>query len=81
MAAVGVSRFRGQAHWERHMGNEELLYLLEGQADIVTMTEDGPVHAESVPGRSPSVRRQRPHDFSTPTETSEASFADDPRHA
>lgn len=43
--AIGVSRFSGQAHWECHFSGDELLHILEGEADVVTMTEDGPVRS------------------------------------
>lgn len=42
---LGVSRFAGNTHWERHPDGDELLHLLEGDADITTLTEDGPLHA------------------------------------
>ena len=42
---LGVSRFSGKPHWERHSGGDELLHILEGDADVVTLTDAGPVHS------------------------------------
>lgn len=43
--AIGVSRFSGMANWECHFGSDELLHILDGEADVTTMTTDGPVHS------------------------------------
>ena len=42
---IGVSRFSGMSHWERHPAGDELLHVLAGEADVVTLTDDGPVRA------------------------------------
>lgn len=42
---IGVSRFSSASHWERHPAGDELLHLLEGEADVVTLTDDGPVRS------------------------------------
>jgi quercetin dioxygenase-like cupin family protein len=42
---VGVSRGQTYSHWEIHPAGDELLYLLEGEADVVTLTDDGPVRS------------------------------------
>jgi quercetin dioxygenase-like cupin family protein len=47
--AIGVSRFSGQPHWEWH-GGDEMLHILEGEADVETMTEEGPVRSKLRPG-------------------------------
>src|SRR5207247_361399 len=36
---IGVSRFSEGSHWERHPAGDELLHILEGEADVVTLTE------------------------------------------
>jgi quercetin dioxygenase-like cupin family protein len=43
---LGVSRFGSGTHWERHPDGDELLHVLEGEAEITTLTEDGPLRAE-----------------------------------
>jgi len=47
--AIGVSRFSGQPHWEWHDG-DEMLHILEGEADVETMTDEGPVRSKLRPG-------------------------------
>ena len=47
---IGVSSFSTESHWERHPAGDELLYLLEGEVDITTLTEDGPVYANARAG-------------------------------
>jgi quercetin dioxygenase-like cupin family protein len=42
---IGVSRFSGASHWERHPAGDELLHLLDGEADVMTLTDDGPVRS------------------------------------
>jgi quercetin dioxygenase-like cupin family protein len=42
---IGVSRFSAMSHWERHPAGDELLHLLDGEADVVTLTDDGPVRS------------------------------------
>jgi quercetin dioxygenase-like cupin family protein len=86
---VAVMRFAGETPWERHPGGDELLHVLDGEVDVTVLTDDGPMH---VPVASGGVfvcprglwHRQRPKTsatllFATPTATSEASWADDPR--
>src|SRR5437870_8675488 len=86
---LGVTRFSEPSHWERHPAGDELLHVLEGEADVVTLTDGGPVRS---PVRAGSVfvcprglwHRQRPRPavtmfFGTPTENEEVSWAEDPR--
>lgn len=40
---IGVTRFSERSNWERHPAADELLYLLEGDMDVTTLTADGPV--------------------------------------
>ena len=42
---LGVSRFSGDSHWERHPAGDEMLHILEGEAEVVTLTEAGPVRS------------------------------------
>jgi quercetin dioxygenase-like cupin family protein len=42
---IGVSRFSRDSHWERHPAGDELLHVLEGEADVVTLTDAGPVRS------------------------------------
>src|SRR5438093_338907 len=86
---LGVTRFSEPSHWERHPAGHELLHALEGEADVVTLTEGGPVRS---PVRAGSIfvcprglwHRQLPRPavtmfFGTPTENEEVSWAEDPR--
>src|SRR5438445_315382 len=86
---LGVTRFSEPSHWERHPAGDELLHLLEGEADVVMLTDGGPTH---VTVRAGSVfvcprglwHRQLPRPavtmfFGTPTENEEVSWAEDPR--
>lgn len=87
---LGVMRFSGTTPWERHPDGDELLHVLDGEVDVTVLTDDGPVDV-AVPAGSLFVcprgrwHRQTPRAaatvfFATPTATSEASWADDPRH-
>jgi len=40
-----VSRGTKRSHWERHLGSDEMIYVTEGAADIVTLTDGGPVES------------------------------------
>src|SRR3989442_2365988 len=42
---LGVTRFSEPSHWERHPAGDELLHVLEGEADVFTLTEGGPVRS------------------------------------
>ncbi len=39
---VGVSRFSEHSYWECHPAGDELLHILEGEAEITTLSDDGP---------------------------------------
>jgi quercetin dioxygenase-like cupin family protein len=41
-ATIGVVRFSGPTHWERHPGGDEFLHILEGAVDIDVL-ENGSV--------------------------------------
>jgi quercetin dioxygenase-like cupin family protein len=86
---VGVMRFSGLTPWERHPDGDELLHVLEGEVDVTVLTDHGPAQV-SVGAGSFFVcprglwHRQLPRPsvtvlFGTPTETTQVSFADDPR--
>ena len=89
-SAIGVGWYSEQAPmWERHPEGEELLHVLEGELDITTLTDEGPVHTR-VPSGSIFVcprglwhwPRPKPSAsllFVTPGKGSETSRARDPR--
>jgi len=47
-----VSRGTRRSHWERHFGADEMIYVMDGETEVVTLTDDGPakavVHAGSL---------------------------------
>lgn len=86
---LGVMSYSGQTPWERHQGGDELLYALEGEVEVTVLTDDGPVH-ETIRAGSAFVcpkglwhrqlaRKSVSMLYGTATETSEVSFAEDPR--
>ncbi len=40
-----ASRGDKRTHWERHFGADEMIYVMEGETDIVTLTDGGPVES------------------------------------
>ena len=40
-----VSRGDKQTHWERHFGSDEMIYVVDGATDVVTLTDGGPVES------------------------------------
>ncbi len=85
----GVMRYCGLTPWERHPAGDELLHVLDGEVDVTVLTDDGRVEV-NVPSGSIFVcprglwHRQLPRPsvtmlFGTPSETTEVSFAADPR--
>lgn len=86
---IGISGGSGMSHWERHPADDELLYVLDGAMDVITLTDDGPVRS-SVRAGSVFVcpkgmwHRQIPRPnvmqlFVTPGEGTEHSAEKDPR--
>jgi len=86
---IGVTRSSADSHWERHPAADELLHILEGEVEVVTLTDDGPVHSIAGAGsvficpkglwhrllpRKPAAIL-----FATPGEGTEISNAEDPR--
>ena len=86
---LGVSRFSGDSHWERHPAGDEMLHVLEGEAAVVTLTDAGPVRSTVGAGSVFVCRRGLWHRvlprspvsmlFATPGEGTEHSSAPDPR--
>ena len=87
--SLGVMRFAGPTPWERHMGGDELLYVLEGGVDLTTLTDDGPVERRIEAGsffvcpeglwHRQAARPSAAILYGTPAKTSQHSFAEDPR--
>ena len=86
---IGVSRFSGLPHWECHPDGDELLHILDGEAEIVTVTDDGPVRSTVRAGSifiCPQAlwHRVRPLSgslsmlFATPSRGTEASDTEEP---
>jgi len=40
-----VSRGRRRTHWERHFGSDEMIYVVDGETEVVTLTDGGPVES------------------------------------
>jgi PhnB protein len=86
---LGVMSYSGLTPWERHPDGDELLYALDGEVEITVMTDDGPVQETLRAGSAFVCPRGLWHRqlarksvsmlYGTATETTEASFADDPR--
>jgi len=86
---LGVTRFSEPSHWERHPAGDELLHVLEGEADVVTLTEGGPVRSPVRAGSIFICPRGLWHQvlprsplsmlFATPGEGTEHSDAKEPR--
>ena len=88
---IGVSRCSEEPMWERHAEGDELLHVLEGELEVTTLTESGPVQT-TVPAGSLFVcprglwHRPRPRPtasllFVTPRHGTETSRAKDPRRS
>jgi mannose-6-phosphate isomerase-like protein (cupin superfamily) len=88
---VGLVRYSGQPPWERHPGGDELLHILEGEVDVIVLTDGGPVHEIARAGSVCIVPQRLWHRtharaavtllYMTPAEGNEHSFAEDPRRA
>jgi len=84
-----VSRSTRRSHWERHFGADEMIYVMDGETEVVTLTDDGPVkstiHAGSVFVCPAGLwHRLTPRPFKsafylTPSQGTEGSDAKDPR--
>jgi len=40
-----ASRGDKRTHWERHLGSDEMIYVMDGETDVVTLTDGGPVES------------------------------------
>ena len=88
---LGVMSYTGQTPWERHPDGDELLLVLDGELEVTTLTDDGPVTRKLRAGEAFVCPQGLWHRqfaeksvsmlYGTPTETSEISMADDPRVA
>jgi quercetin dioxygenase-like cupin family protein len=86
---LGVMRFAGRTPWERHPDGDELLHALDGEVDVSLLADDGPRRVRLRAGSVLVCPRGLWHRqlaaapvtmlFATVTETSQVSFADDPR--
>jgi len=55
--AVTVGRFATQGPWEFHPDGDELLHVLDGQIEVILLTDDEPVHVFVRLARSSSFLR------------------------
>jgi PhnB protein len=86
---LGVMSYTGLTPWERHPDGDELLYALDGELEVTLLTDDGSVHETLRAGSAFVCPRGLWHRqlarksvsmlYGTAIETSEVSFADDPR--
>ena len=40
-----ASRGDKRTNWERHLGGDEMIYVMDGETDVVTLTDEGPVES------------------------------------
>jgi quercetin dioxygenase-like cupin family protein len=86
---IGVCRGSSVSHWERHPAGDEMLHILEGEVDVDTLTDEGPVRATLTAGSVFICPRGLWHRltpkpyysmlFATPGDRTEIRAADDPR--
>ncbi len=86
---LGVMSYTGQTPWERHPDGDELLLTLDGEVEVTTLTDDGPVTRKLRAGEAFVCPQGLWHRqfaeksvsmlYGTPIDTSENSMADDPR--
>ncbi len=86
---LGVMSYTGQTPWERHPDGDELLLALDGEVEVTTLTDDGPVTRKLRTGEAFVCPQGLWHRqfaeksvsmlYGTPIDTSENSMADDPR--
>jgi uncharacterized cupin superfamily protein len=83
-----AGRFSGLSPWERHTTADELLHVLEGEVEITTLTDAGPVRNTLRAGSVFVCPRGLWHrqysaggalSFSATPQPTDVSFADDPR--
>src|SRR5271155_5642110 len=88
---LGVMSYTGQTPWERHPDGDELLLVLDGELEVTSLTDKGPVKRKLCAGEAFVCPQGLWHRqfaeksvsmlYGTPTSTSEVSTADDPRVA
>src|SRR5208282_941472 len=86
---LGVMSYSGLTPWERHPDGDELLLALDGEVEVTVLTDEGPVQRKLRAGEvfvcpqglwhRQLAKRSVSMLYGTPIETSEVSFADDPR--
>ncbi|MGC2494532.1 cupin domain-containing protein [Candidatus Binatus sp.] len=86
---LGVMSYTGQTPWERHPDGDELLLALDGELEVTTLTDDGPVTRKLRAGEAFVCPQGLWHRqfaeksvsmlYGTPIDTTENSMADDPR--
>jgi PhnB protein len=86
---LGVMSYTGLTPWERHPDGDELLLALDGEVEVTTLTDDGPVTRKLRAGEAFVCPQGLWHRqfaeksvsmlYGTPIDTSEISMADDPR--
>ena len=86
---LGVMSYTGRTPWERHPDGDELLLALDGELEVTTLTDDGPVTRKLRAGDAFVCPQGLWHRqfaeksvsmlYGTPIDTSEISMADDPR--
>ena len=58
---VWVGRWSGQSPWERHPDGDEFLYVVEGEVDVMVLTDERPVQTTVRAGSIFVVPRGRWH--------------------
>ncbi|MFZ2061972.1 MAG: cupin domain-containing protein [Candidatus Binatus sp.] len=86
---LGVMSYTGLTPWERHPDGDELLLALDGELEVTTLTDDGPVTRKLRAGEAFVCPQGMWHRqfaeksvsmlYGTPIDTTENSMADDPR--
>jgi uncharacterized cupin superfamily protein len=83
-----AGRFSGLSPWERHTSADELLHVLEGELEITTLTDQGPIRNTLRAGTVFVCPRGLWHrqysargvlEFSATPQPTDVSFAEDPR--
>jgi mannose-6-phosphate isomerase-like protein (cupin superfamily) len=58
---VWVGRYSGESPWERHLDADEFLYVVEGEFDVIVLTDGRPVETTVRAGSIFVVPRERWH--------------------
>ncbi|MFO0996657.1 MAG: cupin domain-containing protein [Alphaproteobacteria bacterium] len=65
-AAIAVGGFQGGGCWERHTRGEELVQVLDGEAELILMGENGPDRVKLTKGQFAIVPPGVWHRFEAP---------------